>query len=158
MMMDDDDRNEFESSQYREFERVQEFLTPRLDRAERLYTQAVNGLWLSNAGGALATLTFVGATWQSGACYRHWLMVPLCFFLFGLLSMGLGTGIFLVSESRIIKRMESIRSINKLRLDEITSQSEEIGLLWNWRNYAAIVSAGTLILGILAGVVILFAK
>jgi hypothetical protein len=70
--------------------------------------------------------------------------------------MGLGTGIFLVSEGRIIRRMETMRSVHELRLGEITSQSEESGLLWNWRNYAAIVSAGTLILGILAGMVILF--
>jgi hypothetical protein len=70
---------------------------------------------------------------------------------------GLGTGIFLVSQGRIIKHMESMRSVHQFWLDEMRSQSEEIGLLWNWRNYAATVSAGTLILGILAGMVILLA-
>jgi hypothetical protein len=87
MTDNDDELREFQLREFEKFERVQEFLTPRLDRAERLYTQALDGLWLSNAGGALATLTFIGATWQSGA-FRHWLMVRLCFFLFGLLSMG----------------------------------------------------------------------
>jgi len=141
-----------------ELERVQEFLTPRLDRAERLYTQALNGLWLGNAGGALATLTLTGVTLQGGT-FHHWLMVPLCFFLFGLMSMGLGAVVFLVKEARIIQRIELMRSvleILKLRMDEITTQSEQAGLVWNWRNYAAIVSAGTFILGIISGMLIIF--
>jgi len=86
-------------------------------------------------------------------------MVPLCFFLFGLMSMGLGSVVFLMKEARIIKRIElmrSVRDIMKLQMDEITSQSEEAGLVWNWRNYAAIVSAGAFVLGIISGLLIIF--
>jgi len=141
-----------------ELDRVQEFLAPRLDRAERLYTQALNGLWLGNASGAGVALTLTGVTLQSGT-FHHWLMVPLCFFLFGLMSMGLGSVVFLMKEARIIKRIElmrSVRDIMKLQMDEITSQSEEAGLVWNWRNYAAIVSAGAFVLGIISGLLIIF--
>jgi hypothetical protein len=42
----------------REIERVVGFLKPRLDFAKRIYSLAMNSLWLGNAGAALATLSW----------------------------------------------------------------------------------------------------
>jgi hypothetical protein len=48
----------------REIERVVGFLKPPLDFAKRIYSLAMNSLWLGNAGAALATLSFIGAAWR----------------------------------------------------------------------------------------------
>ena len=73
----------------KELDRVWEFITPRLVRAERVYNQALTSLWVGNAGAAVATLTFIGVTWQN-KLFHHWLLlVPLCAFVFGLIAMGL---------------------------------------------------------------------
>ena len=45
--------------------RVWRLIKPKLDRFERNYNQALNRLWLGNAGAALATLSFIGATWSN---------------------------------------------------------------------------------------------
>ena len=118
-MADDEDH-------LQELERVWEFITPRLVRAERIYNQALRSIWVGNAGAAVATLTFIGVTWQNKS-FHHWLLlVPLCAFVLGLIVMGLGSCVFVAKEARIIKRMErmtSVRDISKLRLTEITSEN-----------------------------------
>lgn len=60
MMTDDEERQE------REFEKIQEFITPRLERAEKSYSQALISVWPDNAGATLATLNFIGSMWQKG--------------------------------------------------------------------------------------------
>jgi hypothetical protein len=159
MMADDSERQaiEFGEQQQREFKSLQRFITPRLKRAERAYRHALNSLSLANAGAALATLTFIGGAWQKGTSNRL-LLVPLCLFVVGLISMGLGTVVSLVKEAGTIKRMESMTSVREilgLRENELKSQSEIAGLMLDPRTWAAIVSAGTLVLGIIAGVVII---
>lgn len=47
-------------------ERAQAFVQSRLDAADKIYSQAINGLILGNSGAALAVLAFVGATWKDG--------------------------------------------------------------------------------------------
>jgi hypothetical protein len=151
--MQDDD----EERHLHELERLQEFIIPHLDRAGRAYTQALNSLWIANAGAAVATLAFIGGTWQI-AIFHHWLLVSLCFFVLGLVSMALGAIIFLVKETGIIRRMEhmsSVAQILSLRLNEIKSASEIAGLVLDCRTWAAIVSAGMFVLGIIAGVAII---
>jgi hypothetical protein len=107
-MTNDDDAERLER-EFAALERRGEFIRPRLDRAERAYTQAVNALWIANAGAAAATLAFIGGTWQNtkqNTIFHHWLLVPLCLFVVGLMSMALGATVSLVKEMRFIRRME----------------------------------------------------
>jgi hypothetical protein len=45
------------------------FLKPRLDFAKRIYSLAMNSLWLGYPGAALATLSFIGAA-RKGVTFR----------------------------------------------------------------------------------------
>jgi hypothetical protein len=65
--MPDCELDEAEASHRANAAQMDSFLKPRLDRAEHLYGQAITSLWVGNAGAALATLSFIGATWKNGA-------------------------------------------------------------------------------------------
>jgi len=145
------DKDERQERELADLERVQEFVRPRLERAVRAYSQAITSLWLGNAGAALATLTFVGGIWQKGAFHRC-LLVPLPLFVLGLISVGLGSAISLVKEVRIIKRMESAKSVGEFRTDDVKRPTEQAGF-WDWRTGLAIVSAAVFVLGCLVGVI-----
>jgi hypothetical protein len=158
MMTDDDEEQQEREQQEREqqereqqereqqerelsqLERVQKFVRPRLERAERAYSQALTSLWLGNAGAALATLSFIGAAWQKGTFHRS-LLVPLFSFVLGLILMGLGSTISLVKEARIIKRMERARSWLEFRVGDVKSSTEQAGLVLDWRTWTAILAA-----------------
>ena len=64
MSKEEDDRaRDFEE---RDAERALGFVESRAALAEKIYSQAINSLWLGNSGAALATLSFIGATWKNG--------------------------------------------------------------------------------------------
>src|SRR5216684_1272100 len=96
--------------QLREIEAVSDFMRPRIERAERAYAQALTGLWLGNAGAALATLSFIAAMWKDSASSAV-LVWPLGSFVLGLVSMGVGSMITLVREKSAIERMQGANSI-----------------------------------------------
>jgi hypothetical protein len=65
----DDDLSD-EESRWQQREALDRLLKPRLARVERRYAQALTGLWIGNAGAALATLSFIGAAWKEGTYAR----------------------------------------------------------------------------------------
>jgi hypothetical protein len=137
-------------NQLREQERVQQFLEPRLRRAERAYAQAVKSLWLGNAGAAVASLSFLGATWRSGSPPR---MILLSFALFvcGLIALGTGELITLIIEARRIGRIQTIQSPLEMYWDDIESPVESIGLHFSPRTILALISGACFVLGVIVG-------
>ncbi len=89
---------------------VYEFVQPSRDRAVKVYEQAITSLWVGNAGATLATLSFIGATWNKGEFHRAPLW-PLVFFLAGIVAMAIGSIVALVSAKRRIERMARVNSI-----------------------------------------------
>ena len=89
---------------------VDAFLQPRLERAERAFGQAMTSLWVGNAGAALATLSFIGATWKNNA-FPKVLLWPLVLFVLGIIFMGVGALITLFRAKRSIERIQSASSV-----------------------------------------------
>ncbi len=102
------------------------FLNPRLQRAERAYGQALRSLWLGNAGAALATLSFIGATWDNGV-FPEILLWPLAFFVAGIIPMGVGAVWVLIKEKGTIERIQSVNDPVDLRMSDIESPAESVG-------------------------------
>jgi hypothetical protein len=55
-------------------------------------------------------LAFVGATWKEGKFPRQ-LLMPLSCFVLGLISMGLGTVLYLLGEGRVLQSMEGTNRV-----------------------------------------------
>jgi hypothetical protein len=126
-----------------------------LDQIRPAYAQALASLWLANAGAALAVLSFIGATPRTSPVL-HQLIWPLSFFLLGLISMGIGTGVWLWEERQRIRSMEDANSISDWILSSKVGRakrpSEELGLsIRDWRTSMALFSATFFVLGCLIG-------
>src|SRR5712691_4937127 len=107
-MSDAEDRvRDFEE---RDTERAQAFVEARVELAGKVYSQAINSLWLGNSGAALATLSFVGATWKDGR-FPKALLWPLGLFILGVISMGIGTLLALLRERGVIARNQEAKSL-----------------------------------------------
>lgn len=133
-------------------EKVRAYVRPRIERAERAYNQILTSLWLGNAGAALATLTFIGSASQKGAFPRS-LLVPLWFFVLGLISMGIGSGISLMKEAIALNHLQKATSFMDMRVDYITSSTEQAGLILDWRTAMAVISSACFVLGCVAGLI-----
>ena len=132
---------------------VYEFAQPYLDRAGKVYEQAITSLWVGNAGATLATLSFIGATWRNGEFPRA-LLWPLVIFLAGVVAMAIGSIVALVSARNRIERMARANSILNFLCDDIKSPTEEIGLkLSDWRTGMAVLSGALFIVGCVVGLV-----
>lgn len=132
---------------------VYEFVQPFLDRAFKVYEQAITSLWVGNASATLATLSFIGATWSNGEFPRA-LLWPLVIFLAGVVAMAIGSIVALVSARTRIERMARANSIRKFLCDDIKSPTEEIGLtLSDWRTRMAVLSGALFIIGCVVGLV-----
>jgi hypothetical protein len=139
----------------REIEGAQGFLKPRLEFAERLYSQAMNSLWLGNAGAALATLSFIGAAWKDGT-FPKTLLTPLAFFLAGLISMGVGTLLALMRVRAVIVRNQGAEWPWEFIVGDVQSPAERVGLSpRDWRTIMALCSGGFFVVGCLAGFILL---
>lgn len=126
-------------------------LRERMGRATRLYRQALNHLWLGNAGAAIATLGFLGGTWRQAAPEKT-LLWPLGFFVLGLICMGLGSLVALVREGRSISDLQDADSILDIKVRSIESPRESVGLdLGNWQSRLAILSGVLFVVGCVVG-------
>lgn len=144
---DDNDRR------IQELEELHTFLERRVNRSARVYEHAITSLWLGNAGSALATLGFIGATWKNGTFDKS-LLWPLGIFLAGILVMAIGAIVTLISARNRINRMAGVPSILDLMAADIKSPAEEIGLTFsNWRTVMAVLSFVLLITGVVVGFV-----
>jgi hypothetical protein len=61
-MSDDQDDAETEFERWNQV--YEEYVRPRLERAEKAYNQALASLWLGNGAAALAALSAIGASWR----------------------------------------------------------------------------------------------
>ncbi len=139
----------------RGIEQAQAFLKPRLDFAERTYNQAMNSLWLGNAGAALATLSFIGAAWKDGTFPRI-LLAPLAFFLAGLISMGIGTLLALMRVRAVIERNQLAELPWDFIVGDAQSPAERVGLSGrDARTIMALFSGGFFVAGCLVGFILL---
>jgi hypothetical protein len=148
---DEDDHD----SRVRAMERAEAFLKSRLDFAEKLYSQAMNSLWLGNAGAALATLSFIGAAWKDGT-FPKALLTPLAFFLAGLISMGVGTLLALMRVRGVIVRNQAAEWPWGFIVGDAQSPAERVGLsARDWRTIMALFSGGFFVVGCVAGFILL---
>lgn len=136
-------------------ERAQAFVQSRLEVADKLFSQAINGLFLGNAGAALATLSFVGATWKDGT-FPQALLGPLALFVLGVVSMGVGAGLALVRERGVIVRNQTAKSFLDIFTRDFQSPLERVGLApGDWRLIMALCSGGFFVAGCIVGFVLL---
>ena len=148
------DEREYETQAVRQ-RQLDAFLIPRLRRAQRLYSQAITGLLLGNAGAALATLSFIGATWHDGGFHKA-LLWPLAFFVLGLIVIGTGMLGALVFEARAIANLQGISSPLDIITDYIQSPVEKVELtVSSWRTGTALISGCLFVCGCLAGFILL---
>lgn len=147
------DEEEASDSQGRAEALVAEHVKGRLKSAELDYRQALTSLWVGNGAASLAVLSFVGAVWRDGK-FPHQLLWPLSSFVLGLISMGVGTGMYLWGEGRSTRFMERQSSPLWFRINDIKNPSEKIGFtIKDPRTKAALLSAGMFVLGCVIGLV-----
>jgi hypothetical protein len=135
----------------------EEFVRPRLERAEKAYNQALASLWLGNGAAALAALSAVGAFWRQGQ-FPSLLLWPLWLFVLGLVSIGVGTFAALVREARSVHSMlgANATSVLDLRVADIQSPAVQVGLTFDdWRTRMAGLSAFFFLSGCISGLLLL---
>lgn len=144
--------DEYAEHQLEELERAQRFSRPIIDRAERIYSQSLNGLWIGNAGAAIASLSFMGSIISAKPELAKALVIPFLLFVAGLIAMGLGAVIVLVREGARAKRMERVSSVLGIVMGDIVSPTEAVGLaLRDPRTISAVIGALTFLSGCLWG-------
>lgn len=135
---------------------IERYLRPRLERVDQIYRHAVNSLWIGNGGATLATLSFIAGTWRQGLSNAGMLW-PLGFFLAGLICMGAGSLLALVSEGKAIKRISRINSLLDMRMGDAQHPEVEAGLTFrDRRTLTALASGALFIIGCAVGFIELF--
>jgi hypothetical protein len=105
-----DDKDQLRESRAEEHERHVRAIERQIDEIRPAYAQALTSLWLGNAGASLAVLSFIGASWRDGR-FPHFLLIPLACFVLGLVSMGIGTALWLWGARESIRDTEDAESI-----------------------------------------------
>src|ERR1700730_2088709 len=141
-----------------DLERAQAFVQSRTERADKIYSQAINSLWFGNSGAALATLNFIGATGKDGASPRL-LLWPLGLFIVGVISMGASTLVALMRERSAIARNQGAQSLLDLASRDAQSPLERVGLApGDWRTRWALFSGVCFVAGCVVGFIVLAYK
>lgn len=136
-----------------EREEAHERAARALDKIQPAYAQVLATLWVANGGATLAALSFIGAVYKPPEFSRA-LLLPLWCFVLALISMGIGTGCWLVRARKAIRAREDSLSILDLSPDLIMRPSEAAGLtLRDPRTVSAVVSAALFVLGCAAGLI-----
>lgn len=152
------DEDEASERQYEEQALVDEFVKGRLEGAERAYSQGLTSLWLGNGAAALAVLGLIGATWREGK-FPHQVLCPLSCFVLGLVSLGIGTGLYLWTEGAIVNSMETATSWRQFPAFKSKSPTARAGLtLKDPRTIAAMLSAVLFVAGCVVGLLQLWAS
>lgn len=138
-----------------DLERAQAFADSRAELAEKIFSQAINSLWLGNCGAALATLSFIGAAWKDGGFPRV-LLWPLGFFILGVISIGVGTLVALMRERGVVERNQKAQSLLDIFGRDFQSPLERVGLSrGDWRMRLALCSGVCFVVGCLVGFILL---
>lgn len=149
-MSDEDNASEH---QRRDEGLVEQHVRRRLEPAEQAYRQSLTSLWIGNGAASLAALSFIGAASRDGK-FSHPLLWPLTCFVLGLISMGVGTGLYLLKEGSVIHQMERAASVWGFAAGQAKSPSEKAGLaLTDPRTCAAVLSAAFFVSGCFIGLV-----
>jgi hypothetical protein len=139
--------------QLNEIEAVEQAVNRRLELVQSAYAQIFTTLWAGNGAASLACLSFIGVAPKNGS-FPHLFLWPLWFFVLGLISMGVGTIMWLVRQREMIRPMETSTSLLDIAINSVQRPSEEKGLsLRDWRTRGAVVAAACFILGCLFGLV-----
>jgi hypothetical protein len=147
-MSDDDDASE---RQFRNESLVNKIVESLLQPVGEIYRQSLTGLWLGNGGASIAVLSFIGASWKNGNFPRQALW-PLTFFVVGLISMGIGTVVYLFTEGRLIRSVEPATDLLRIPSASVKRPTEKAGLTFkDWRTRMAILSAGLFVVGCIVG-------
>jgi len=86
--------------------------------------------------------------------FPHKLLWPLTCFVLGLIAMGIGTGMYLITESRTLHSMERSTSILDFKVGTSKSPTQHAGLTWqDWRTKMAIPAAALFVLGCFLGLI-----
>ena len=152
----DDALREVEIQKAQERKQVREFFGPRIEMATRSYEKAITGLWLGNAGAAIATLNFIGGKFRGVYHFPvPWLLSLGCF-VSGLILMGFGAGWTLYKEKQVIDRIDHYNTFLDIKLDEVKSNTEIIGLyVKDIRTITALIAGILFVVGCIFGLILL---
>ncbi|MCA1549176.1 hypothetical protein I6F36_20310 [Bradyrhizobium sp. BRP19] len=148
MTNSEDEQSEFER---RQLEDVYASVAADLQRAEPIYSHAINALWAGNGAASLAV-----ATAMKGGGLGKAALLPLACFLLGLICMCAGSMESLIRLSSTVRRKERASSILQFRIDDFKSPSETAGLsLRHPRTRWALIAGSLFILGCIFGFLVL---
>jgi len=132
---------------------VDEFIQPHLERLQKNYAATVNRLWLGNAGAALATLSFLGVTWQANYL-RFKFLWPFSFFIFGLILLGVSEFVALIKDASAVYRNQGASSIWDVIIGDAESPLEQLVLSIGIRSMLQLASAVSFIAGLISGLLV----
>jgi hypothetical protein len=152
--MSDDNEDDYDR-QVRKLEQAIDVVKHRIERVDPIFSHAINTLWAGNGTACLAVLGAISATSKNGVIDK-WTLVPLFFFMLGLICMCIGSLVTLFRESAAINRMQTVSDILDFQAQDVQSPIEWAGLtLRNWRTSMALFAGVFFIAGCLAGFLIL---
>lgn len=153
--MTTEEKNRVRDFEAHDADRAQAFVERHAELAEKIYSQAINSLWLGNSGAALATLSFIGAAWKDGGFPRA-LVWPLGLFIAGIISMGVGTLVALMRERSVIERNQKAQSLLDIFTKDFQSPLTRVGLArGDWRLRLAFCSGGCFVVRCALGFILL---
>jgi hypothetical protein len=109
--------------QERDQQDVADRLAPLSVRARNGIESATNRLWLGNAGGAAATMTYVNGSGN----VRHILPYPIVLFLIGLIALGLGSACELCQVRSKLVANQMATNVQSLKADVFEYPSASAG-------------------------------
>ena len=129
---------------------VVEMRKSRLEAVVAQYSAIVNRLWAGCGGGLIASVTAI----RHPSDLFFWLSAGS--FGLGVLLLGIGAILTLLHDNRVIRHLEDIDGILKMRMDYMERPSAQAGLsVSHPQTWTALMAAGLFVLGILfAGAVI----
>ena len=157
--MDKDENDKSAEIRFREYQRGLEAIDSYVASLQPAYLQALNSIWIANAGASLATLSFIGATIHDARPHLCLLLTP-CFFVIGLISMGIGTVWWLIEERSWLAYMDKHEpplAILDVPATLAKSPTARAGLsLKDPRTTSALISGALFVLGCVTGLYGLF--
>jgi hypothetical protein len=145
MTCDDDER------QLRQQDVTDRYLVKRAKAARRKYGKAITRPWIGNAGGAVVTISYL----RSAGAVAHRSPIPFGFFLIGLVFLGAGMLLDLISEWKALRDNQQATRLLGFRSGFAESPLQTAGS--TMRNaLTAVLTAIAFLGGCAAGLVTIF--
>ena len=152
--MDNDENDELAQTRFREYQRGLKAIDRAVANLQPAYRQALNSIWIANAGASVAALSFIGATFHEERSHLTLLSTLVCF-VSGLISMGIGTVVWLIKERRWLAYMDKHEppyAIPDVPAHLAKSPTERAGLsLKDPRTTSALISGALFVIGCVTG-------